>query len=82
MGVKHWSAKLTPDQREALERLPTSVRSVADLRDAHLAYARAFLAAARPLGTRLGASWPDDLHEAAAAHLREVLGVDDPYPGC
>jgi hypothetical protein len=80
MGLKQWSAKLTDEQRALLEQLPTSATSVDAVRDAHLAYSRAFLGHARPLAAELEAPWPAELEQAATAHLREVLAVEEPYP--
>ena len=80
MGVKQWSAKLTPGQRSALASLPTDAADVAGLRTAHLAMAAVFVPTAEALARRPGVPWPHDLEAAAAAHLREVLGLDDPYP--
>jgi hypothetical protein len=79
MGVKQWSAKLTPDQRSVLASLPTDAADVSGLRTAHLAMAAVFVPTAEALALRLGVPWPHDLEAAAAAHLSEVLGLDDPY---
>ena len=81
MGLKRWSEKLTPEQRRVLERLPTAAGSEAELVDAHLAVAGAFLGTARPLAGSLGVPWPSELEQAARSHLREVLDLTDPYPG-
>lgn len=80
MGIKQWSSKLTPEQRATLEALPAGLERIDDLASAHVACARAFLGTARPLAAQVGVEWPDELEAAAAAHLREVLGVDEPYP--
>jgi predicted nucleotidyltransferase len=79
-GLKRWSEKLTPGQREVLASLPTSAASRPEVVDAHLGLARAFLGAARPLARRLDVDWPAALEEAATRHLRTVLDVPDPYP--
>ena len=81
MGLKQWSAKLTTEQRAVLRQLPTSVDDVTSLVRAHLACARAFLGAARPMAADLGVEWPRALEQAAADHLRAVLAVEEPYPG-
>jgi hypothetical protein len=80
MGVKQWSTRLTPDQRAALASLPTDATDADGLRAAHRAVAAVFLPNAEVLARRLGVPWPHDLEAAAAAHLRRVLGLDDPYP--
>lgn len=76
MGVKQWSAKLTPAQRDVLASLPTGASSEAELADAHVRIAAAFLAVARPLASE----WPTELEAAARHHVRAVLGVEEPYP--
>ena len=81
MGLKRWSEKLTPDQRNTLLRLPTSVRDVTELAAARVALSTAFLETARPLATRLDVPWPVDLEAAATQHVRDILGIPDPYPG-
>jgi predicted nucleotidyltransferase len=79
-GLKRWSEKLTPGQRDVLASLPTSATSRPGVVDAHLRLAGAFLGAARPLARRLDVAWPTALEEAATRHLRTVLDVADPYP--
>ena len=79
MGLKRWTQKLTEHQASVLATLPTAVHSRTDLVDAHLAYSHAFLAVARPLAAQLGAEWPAVLEAAASAHLREILGLEEPY---
>ena len=79
-GLKRWSEKLAPGQRDVLASLPTSAGSRAEVVDAHLAVARAFLGAARPLARRIEVPWPTALEAAATAHLRTVLAVPEPYP--
>jgi len=80
MGLKQWSSKLTTEQIATMEALPTGVSDVPSFIDAHLACARAFLAVARPLAAEVGVEWPTELEAAAARHVSDVLGVDDPYP--
>jgi predicted nucleotidyltransferase len=79
-GLKRWSEKLTPEQRDVLASLPTSAGGRPEVVDAHLRLARAFLGAARPLARRLEVPWPTALEEAATRHLRAVLDLPDPYP--
>jgi hypothetical protein len=80
MGVKQWSAKLTPDQRAALASLPVDAPDADGLRAAHLALAAVFVPNAEALARRLGVPWPHELEAAAAGHLHRVLGLDEPYP--
>jgi predicted nucleotidyltransferase len=80
MGIKRWSEKLTDAQRTTLETLPTSAASHDELVNAHLVISRAFLADAKPLAAQLRVAWPDALDDAATAHLRDVLKLEDPYP--
>ena len=77
MGIKQWSTKLTAAQRAVLSGLPTSATSVAELADAHVRVGAAFLRVARPLA----GTWPTALEDAARSHVRDVLGIDEPYPG-
>ena len=79
MGLKRWTQKLTEDQASVLASLPTAVHSRDDLVDAHLAYSNAFLEVARPLAVKLEVKWPAALEAAATAHLRDVLGIEEPY---
>jgi hypothetical protein len=80
MGLKRWTEKLTPEQAGLLRGLPTIAEGRDALVAAHLDLTRAFLGTARPLAAARGAAWPDELEAAARRHLREVLGIDDPYP--
>jgi hypothetical protein len=75
-GVKQWSAKLDPRQREVLAGLPTGAATRQAVISGQLALARAFLAEARPLAAQLGVGWPEPLERATREHLRRVLGVD------
>ena len=79
MGLKQWSAKLNPEQRTTLAALPTVACTPDELVHAQLACSMAFLPVARHLATSLGAGWPSELEAAATEHLRQVLGVTDPY---
>lgn len=80
MGVKQWSTKLTPAQRTALSSLPTDAADLEEFRGAQLATADVFLTNAEVLARRLQVEWPDELEAAAAQHLREQMGIDQPYP--
>lgn len=80
MGVKQWSAKLTVPQRRVLAAVPTSADHVDELRTAHVALAAAFVTNAEAVARRLAIDWPSALEEAAAAHLRRELAIEDPYP--
>src|SRR3954451_16766107 len=80
MGVKQWSSRLTPEQIALMEALPTAVRDVPSLIEAHLACARTFLSISRPLAAELGVECRVDWEAAPARHLSAVLEIDDPYP--
>lgn len=80
MGVKQWSAKLTPPQREAMASLPTTAATIEELRAAHRAMAALFVTNAEALIGFLGGTWPEDLERAAAAHLADVLDLVDAHP--
>lgn len=81
MGLKRWTEKLTPEQARVLGAVPTSAQSRDALLAAHLELARAFLGTARALAASLGVEWPEELEVAARNHVRDVFGIDDPYPG-
>jgi hypothetical protein len=74
MGVKQWSAKLTPPQRACLEGLPAP----APRRDAVLAAMRAaaaeFRARARGILDGHKVPWPDALDAAVTAYQARELG--------
>ncbi len=74
-GLKQWSSKLQPAQRELLSGLPTGAATREAVVSGQLALARAFLAQARPLAARLGAVWPEALERATREHLRVTLDV-------
>ena len=80
MGVKQWSTRLTPAQRDALLELPATANDLEELRRAHVAMARLFVPNAEVLAARLDVEWPATLERAAAAHLSRHLGIEDPYP--
>jgi hypothetical protein len=70
MGVKQWSAKLTPAQRALLERLPTGGADWEAMVAAHEAVSRAFAAHARLISTAHDVPWPAELEAATLRHLR------------
>ncbi len=74
-GLKQWSARLSPRQREVLAALPTGAANRDAVISGQLTVARALLAEARPLAERLGAPWPEPLERATREHLRRALGV-------
>jgi predicted nucleotidyltransferase len=69
-GVKQWSAKLTPEQRALLERLPTGGADFDSMAAANAAVGRAFVEQARRLARAHGVAWPDELEAATLRHLR------------
>jgi hypothetical protein len=80
-GVKRWSAKLTPAQRELLEHLPTGGGDWEALVAANTAVAHAFVSQAREIAAAHGVAWPADLEAATSRHLR-AHGLPDLEPGC
>jgi hypothetical protein len=70
MGMKQWSAKLTPQQRAVLEVLPTGTATRESVTDAHRTTARAFVHHARLAVEKLGGQWPDELEAATVAYLQ------------
>ena len=74
MGVKQWSAKLSPEQREVLAGLPSPQPTRASVIEAMRATRKAFREDGRVAVTRLGIDWPDDVDEAVAGYwTREGL---------
>lgn len=74
MGVKQWSAKLTPEQRELLAGLPSPQATRASVIEAMSATRKAFREDGRAAVTRLEIEWPDDVDEAVADYwTREEL---------
>ncbi|MEX2208685.1 MAG: nucleotidyltransferase domain-containing protein [Myxococcota bacterium] len=69
-GVKQWSAKLTPEQRALLERLPTGGADFDAMVAANEAVSRAFVEQARRIAAAHGVPWPDELEAATLRHLR------------
>jgi len=70
MGVKQWSAKLAPEQREVFVRLPSPQPTRASVIDAMRATRQAFREDGRAAVARLGIEWPDDVDEAVADYWR------------
>lgn len=75
-GAKALNAFLAPDQRAALEAIvpPPAERDALVAGGAELT--RLFLARARPLAERLGATWPEAFEAATRAHLKAALSLD------
>jgi Nucleotidyltransferase domain len=69
-GLKQWSAKLTPAQRELLERLPTGGSDFGAMVAAHEAVSQAFAASARAIAKAHGVVWPEELEASTRRHLR------------
>ncbi len=70
MGVKQWSAKLAPEQREVFVRLPSPQPTRASVIHAMRATRQAFREDGRAAVARLGIEWPDDVDEAVADYWR------------
>lgn len=75
-GLKHWSAKLTGPQREALADIRVPEAAGESVRAAMSVAASRFRAEARPVLELFGAAWPDDLDRSVTAYLdRQRLGL-------
>jgi hypothetical protein len=70
MGVKRWSAKLTPEQRAVLEALPTGSANPAAVIADHEAVSCAFVHHARIICDQLGVAWLGELEQATRSYLR------------
>lgn len=73
MGIKQWSARLTPDQRLALEGLPVPQPNRDSVIAAMLAVREAFRTLGRRTVSRLGVAWPEQLDEALADYYAKEL---------
>lgn len=77
-GPKQWSFKLTPHQRQVLERLPVAAPSEESVKAAREAAFTAFFTEAPPIAERTNVPWPSRLEQAVRAYLdKEGL----PLPG-
>jgi hypothetical protein len=74
MGVKQWSAKLTPAQREVCAALPSPRADRHSVLAAMRAAASAFRDQARPILAGHGAPWPDGLDAAVLKYQASELG--------
>jgi hypothetical protein len=70
-GPKHWSAKLTPYQREILERLPAAAPTPESVGAAREAALGVFFREAPLIAERTGVAWPAQLEHAVRAYLAE-----------
>ena len=74
MGVKQWSARLTPAQRETCAALPQPAADPASVLAAMKETAAQFRAAAGPILAAAGATWPGELEAAVQGYLAAELG--------
>ena len=72
-GVKKWSAKLTPEQREVLEAMPTGEATQRGVVDGHLALVGAFRVHIPAICQRLGIPWPERFERSTYAHVARQL---------
>lgn len=75
-GVKRLNPFLNAEQRATLEALVPPVAQKDALLTANLELARLFLARARPLAAKLGATWPTAFEAATRRHLHATLSLD------
>jgi predicted nucleotidyltransferase len=73
MGVKQWSAKLTPEQRGVLAGLRNPQPERADLVEAMRAAAAAWRTHGRAALEAAGGAWPEELDAAVAAYWERAL---------
>lgn len=71
MGVKQFSARLTPEQRDVLMALPAAGADRRTLINADVAVCAAMDAAGRAEAERVGAIYPDRLAAAVSRHLED-----------
>jgi hypothetical protein len=69
-GVKQWSSKLTPRQREVLLALPTGGTDRDSIVEAHEAVSVAFVREARRVAAAAGVEWPAELEQRTVEYLR------------
>jgi hypothetical protein len=74
MGIKQWSAKLTPEQRQVCARLRVPAPDRDSVIAAMLAAATAFRRAAAAIHAASGIAWPEELDAAVRGYLRSELG--------
>ena len=72
-GAKRLNPYLTPEQRAAVEALPSPGANRADLIAANLALAALFLPLAKDTLAKAGAPWPQALEDATRRRLGETL---------
>lgn len=73
MGIKQWSARLTSDQRQALEALPVPEPNRDSVIAAMLATRETFRTLGRRTVSGLGVAWPDTLDQAVDAYYAKEL---------
>lgn len=77
MGVKQWSARLTDDQRRALESLPVPQPDRAEVVAAMLAVRQAFRTLGRGAVEQLGLTWPEYVDAAVADYYSRELAASN-----
>jgi hypothetical protein len=74
MGVRQWSAKLTPRQRQICASLPAPTASRAGVLDAMRAAAATFRSEARTVLTAHDVPWPAEFDDAVGRFWQTELG--------
>jgi predicted nucleotidyltransferase len=72
----HLNAFLTPQQRSALEALPSIAANRESLLAMNRALAALFFPHARALAAKIGMEWPQALEDATRAHLKKTLDFE------
>jgi hypothetical protein len=73
MGIKQWSARLTPDQREILTALPVAAPDTRSLVAALRAVGDAMRTAGRAAVTASGGDWPAELDDGVRRFVDQSL---------
>ena len=73
MGIKQWSARLTPEQRQILTALPVAASGNDSIAAALRATGHAMRTAGRSAVTGCGGSWPADLDDGVLRFVDQSL---------
>ncbi len=73
MGIKQWSAKLTPEQREIMHALPAATSDRESLISAMRTVVEAMRTAGRRAAVPCGCQWPGRLEDEVMRFFNEAL---------
>ena len=74
-SARRLNARLTAEQRSAIESLPAIQATEQAIVDVHIAVARLFLPEAQQLYRQLGLQWPQELEQTVVEHLQRRIGA-------